>query len=235
MSPQGKRLYAVGDVHGCLDELKKLIYLIEEDNKKRSQKSTTIVLLGDLIDRGPDSAGVIDYWMNYSNKNVQSLHLIGNHEEMMINVLEGDVHLLEDWLKYGGNSCLKSYGMSPETLLNRDPDSALITLKKRIPLSHINFLKNGYDRLDFGDYILVHAGVDPRQPIDDQTAEQFHWIREPFLSWSKPVDIRVVHGHTITQDVELKDHRIGVDTGAYLSGKLSCVRLEDDIVDVLCT
>jgi len=218
-----------------LEELKALIGLIFADSAKKTKKETSIVLLGDLIDRGQDSRGVIEYWKSFTHPTVKTYHLLGNHEEMFVRVMKGETHLLKSWVKYGGYQCLHSYGLDPDKLLLQDPDIALIAMKKHIPSSHIKFLETGYDKLEFGNYCLVHAGVDPAVPIAEQTTQALRWMREPFLSWKKPLDMKIIHGHTITKGIEIKSHRIGVDTGAYKSKVLSCVCIEDEKLSTLST
>lgn len=228
-----KRLYAIGDVHGCIDKLQALVQKIEDDNDRRDKKQVSIVLLGDLIDRGDNSKAVVEFWMKAVIEGASKLHLIGNHEDMMFNVWDGADHLLDTWLENGGDKTLQSYGLDMPKIAGYAPSNKLASIRKHIPKAHIDFLKSGYDRIQFGDYCLVHAGIDPRLPLEDQDAAQFHWIREPFLSWKKPLQFKVIHGHTITAEVDFHHHRIGVDTGAYQGGPLSAVRIEGTETEVL--
>lgn len=229
----GKRLYAIGDVHGCFDEMVRLLMLIENDHKSRPAKDCIIVFLGDLIDRGPHSSRVVEYLIKTPPRFASVYCLLGNHEEMFLRILKGEADLIEDWLAYGGRECVESYGLTAEQMLGQSNDAIQMMIRKRVPKAHIEFLAGCIESISFGDYLLVHAGIDPEKPIDEQDARQMRWIREPFLSHDKPLDMKVVHGHTITPDVEHLVHRIGVDTGAYAGGKLSAVRIEGTEVEVI--
>jgi len=226
--PKGKRLYAIGDVHGCLDKLLALINMINISDETLPKKSTFVVLLGDLIDRGPDSAGVVQWAQEFSANRPNYHFLMGNHEDIFLKAVRGDLEALDKWLIYGGEETLVSYGIDPSFIKNNDLDTILITIKKKIPKSHIEFLSSFLDSIEFGDYFLVHAGVDPSLKLEEQNRDAFLWIREPFLSYKKKLEKIIVHGHTIEERVTLHNHRISVDTGAYDGGPLSAVCLEDD-------
>lgn len=229
----GKRLYAIGDVHGCFSEMLDLLVAIEADHRSRPNKDCIIVFLGDLIDRGPDSSRVIEFLARGSIKFARPYFLLGNHEEMFLRILRGEANLIESWLEYGGRQCMESYGLSAEKISGQTEDAVLLMIRKRVPQSHIKLLELCVESIRFGDYLLVHAGVDPEKPIDDQDERQMRWIREPFLSYTKPLECMIVHGHTITPEVVQLPHRIGVDTGAYMNGKLSAVRIEDSELDII--
>jgi len=233
-APEGKRLYAIGDVHGCFNEMISLIEFIKKDNASRENKECIIVFLGDLIDRGPDSRKVLQYLLD-KNIDFASVHcLLGNHEEMFLNILErDDDDYIPKWLVYGGASCVKSYGLDPDDFAGQSAATMQHMIKKNVPKTHINFVKSFVNNIAFGDYILVHAGVNPKRPLDKQSEREMRWIREPFLSWNKSLDYVVIHGHTIEKEVTKFNHRIGVDTGVYESGILSAVRLEDRQVGLL--
>lgn len=226
----GKRLYAIGDVHGCFDEMIRLLDQIERDHQSRPSKECIIVFLGDLIDRGPNSREVLDYLIKSPPNFARIFWLIGNHEEMFLRILRGESELIESWMVYGGRECVESYGLTSEQMIGQTDDALQVMIRKRVPKSHIDFLARGVESIRFGDYLLVHAGVDPEKPVTDQDPRQMRWIREPFLSHDKPLGLMVVHGHTISDHVEVLPHRIGVDTGAYRGGALSAVRIEDNEV-----
>lgn len=229
----GKRLYAIGDVHGCFDEMINLLVAIEEDHRSRPEKECVIVFLGDLIDRGPHSSRVVEFLIKSPPRFAKVFCLMGNHEEMFLRILRGEAGLIESWMAYGGRECVESYGVDPEQMIALTDDAIQVMIRKRVPQSHIDFLSQCVESIRFGDYLLVHAGVDPERPVLDQDPRQLRWIREPFLSHDKPLGLMVVHGHTVSDVVELMPHRIGVDTGAYRGGKLSAVRIEDDEVQAI--
>lgn len=232
-APHGKRLYAIGDIHGCLDHLLGLMDIIERDAHKRNDAETFYVFLGDLIDRGPDSAGVVAYLSEFCQAGEGRYVLRGNHEEMFLRALSGDQAVLKSWLSYGGSEALLSYGIKPETLQAGDLDQIEIAMRKYIPSAHIAFLEATIDCIEFGDYFLVHAGINPKIPLAQQDRESFFWMREPFLSHKKRLEKVIVHGHTIEPNVGQYEHRIAVDTGAYAGGPLSAVCLEGEIVSIL--
>ncbi len=230
-----QRLYAIGDVHGCLIEMVELLKKIEADHNSRVVKKCSIVFLGDLIDRGPSSKQVIDYLINYKPSFADIYVIIGNHEEMFLRAMGDESRLIPQWLKYGGNSCVKSYEIDIEDLQDLAPEKMRERILEKIPDTHFDFFDNLLESIQFGDYYLVHAGVDPAKKISNQNTHDMRWIREPFLSYKKALECVIVHGHTIEDTVTLRKHRIGVDTGAHKTGILSAVRLEDEDVSILST
>lgn len=226
--PAGKRCYAIGDVHGRLDLLKGLLSEIDSHNRARPPSKTTIVMLGDLIDRGPDSRGVIEFLRNAPDIGAGFVFLKGNHEEMLLRGLAGDPTTLTKWIALGGDQCVKSYGVEPGSLLGQSPETVESILASRIPLSHIRFLESFLDSARFGDFLLVHAGIRPGIPLEQQRPADMRWIRKEFLSSTVRHDYLVVHGHSVTIEVETHPNRIGIDTGAYRSGLLTAVCIEGD-------
>lgn len=224
----GCRAYAVGDVHGRLDLLEQLLGQIENDRSRRSHKKTFIIFLGDLIDRGPDSAGVVERLRTYRPMGARPVFLGGNHEEVLLRILAGDETILQSWLKFGGAQCAASYGISPESLRQMHEEEAVQLIQSRIPPAHRAFLESFADTFSFGDYLFVHAGIRPGIAIDEQNRTDLRWIREPFLTDSKEHGYIVVHGHTIVEKVDERCNRIGIDTGAYQSGVLTALAIEDD-------
>jgi serine/threonine protein phosphatase 1 len=223
----GCRAYAVGDIHGCLDLLDAVLERIEEDRAQRRPKKTFIVFLGDLIDRGPDSAGVVERLRTYRPVGARPVFLAGNHEEVLLRILAGERRILPNWLKFGGAECVRSYGLSPDRLKRMDEDAAIRLLRAELPQSHQEFLEGFADTFRFGDYLFVHAGIRPGVAIDRQDRADLRWIREPFLTDSKEHGFIVVHGHTIVPAVEERRNRIGIDTGAYQTGILTVLGIED--------
>lgn len=225
---EGARLYAVGDIHGRLDLLDLLLAQIETDLAERAPRRTFLVFLGDLIDRGPDSAGVIERLRTYRHRGVETVFLAGNHEEVLLSIVKGKRGVLPNWLKFGGAECAASYGIDPERLAMMEEGTAIDLVRARVPREHVKFLDAMADTLRFGDYLLVHAGIRPGVALDDQKREDLRWIRDPFLTDAKEHGFVVVHGHTICPAVEQKTNRIGIDTGAYKTGVLTALAIEDE-------
>ena len=224
----GCRAYAVGDIHGRLDLLNLLIERIEQDISARPQAKTFIIFLGDLIDRGPESAGVVERLRTYRPAGARTIFLGGNHEEVLLRILDGSRGVLPSWLKFGGAECAESYGMDPVALRKLDEDSAIALLQAKIPREHREFLESFADTFRFGDYLFVHAGIRPGIGLEEQDRSDLRWIREPFLGDAKEHGFIVVHGHTIVPRVEERRNRIAIDTGAYHSGVLTALAVEDD-------
>lgn len=224
--PDGRRVYAIGDVHGRDDLLARLLARIEDDNVSRGPAATTIVFLGDLIDRGPASRQVIERAMTYRPSGIATVFIAGNHEDVLCRILGGDHRLITDWLRFGGAECANSYGLDGERLRLLDPGKAAADLRAAIPRSHQAFLESFCDTLSAGDYLFVHAGIRPGIPIERQRVEDLRWIRGPFLDFDGRHEQFVVHGHTISAEVDEAPGRIGIDTGAYASGVLTAIGLE---------
>lgn len=220
---RGHRAYVIGDVHGRLDLLERLLDEIHRDHDASGGKPAVLVYVGDLIDRGPDSAGVIERLRTYNRPNLRQIVLLGNHEEVLLRILAGDASLIEDWLSFGGAQCLLSYGLDPAPLMEMDSAKAQRKIAKAIPESHSAFLSDCADTFRFGDYLIVHAGIRPGVAVDQQVQSDLRWIREPFLQHDGDHGVVVVHGHTITEQAEIRDNRIGIDTGAYRSGRLTAL------------
>lgn len=224
--PDGQRVYAIGDVHGRLDLLKTLIAAIEDDDKVRGKAETSIIMLGDLIDRGPDSAGVLSYLRALSSRTRVSF-LMGNHEEMLLSALTS-TSTLRAFINYGGRETFLSYNISQEKYEALTIDELYDLIPEIIPYQDIEFIRTFEDYLRVGDYIFVHAGIRPGVAFSSQAEKDFRWIREPFLSHSCDFEYFIIHGHTISDAPEIRHNRIGVDTGAYRSGKLTALGLEGE-------
>jgi serine/threonine protein phosphatase 1 len=224
--PPGYRVYAVGDVHGRLDLLDEALARIEADIDSRASAQNILVFLGDLIDRGPSSAQVIERVRTYRRPSVRTVFLSGNHEEVLLRLLRGEGRFLRDWLSFGGAECARSYGISSTALKRMDPSQSVEVLRQKIPAHDQAFLKTFVDTFRIGSYLFVHAGVRPGVPLSDQTQADLRWIRRPFLDNDDDHGFIVVHGHTIAEQVDVRANRIGLDTGAYRSGVLTAMGLE---------
>ena len=232
--PPGKRLYAVGDVHGRIDLLDDLIARIREDLRARPVRTPALVLLGDLIDRGPDSAGVIERVRTLDFPGKVAV-LLGNHEEMLLRVLAAQPGIAHDWLGFGGDACAESYGVDAASLQAMDERRVADVLGAAIPPAHVAFIKGFGDTVTFGDYLLVHAGIRPGVAIEDQEPHDLRWIRQPFLSDGHDHGVMVVHGHTVSDGIDRRSNRIGIDTGAYQTGVLTAAVVEEDDLRFLAT
>ncbi len=226
-APEGLRLYAIGDIHGRLDLLRAMHVRIAADLVRRPCGAFRVIHLGDLIDRGPDSAGVIEHLIEF-NRDGDAVCLCGNHDLYMTAFLDDPHKAGEHWLAFGGVEALESYGvqahapgvgMRPFKTLRR-------ALAAALPDAHRAFLRSLPFMERHGDYVFVHAGLRPGIAIPKQKIGDLVMIREPFLSHRGDFGAVVVHGHTTSPDVVVRPNRIGVDTKAYASGLLSCVVLE---------
>lgn len=222
------RCYAVGDVHGRLDLLEELLELIERDMKVAPVREAFLVFLGDLIDRGPDSAGVIERLQFYSLDGAKIVFLGGNHEDVLLSVLEEEPGLLANWLRYGGSEFVRSYGIDPARIARMSERQAAAALRETVPPEHIAFIERMGDTFRFGDFLLVHAGIRPGLPLSEQARKDLRWIREPFLSDTSDHEVVVVHGHTVVEAVDERPNRIAIDTGAVRSGRLTALVIEGE-------
>ena len=221
--PAGMRLYAIGDIHGCGRELAALHEAIASDLARRPVRAATVVHLGDYFDHGPDSAAVLARLSGLSDLGgAHVVLLLGDHEQMLIDALAGDRAAATDWLHSGGEATLASFGIAPgaprETWATALP-AALPAFLRALAPSHRT-----------GGYLFVHAGVRPGVPLDRQATEDLVGIRQPFLSTEQDFGAVVVHGHTPVTLPAIRPNRIALDTGAGLSGRLTCAVLETDTV-----
>lgn len=220
--PDGERWYVIGDIHGRRDLLESLQKAIEADDI--GDCKTTIVFLGDLVDRGPDSKGVVQLARKWGERR-KVRYLAGNHEEMFLQSFE-DKEVLRHFLKHGGRETVLSYGIDKKTYSKMKMGELQDAMHKAVPKKHRDFLENFEDLIVVGDYVFVHAGINPKLSIEEQKKSDLRWIRDRFLSHEQPFSHVVVHGHTIFEDVEHRDHRIGIDTGAFRTGRLTALVLE---------
>ncbi|MFA6219277.1 MAG: metallophosphoesterase family protein [Erythrobacter sp.] len=222
--PEGERYYVIGDVHGRLDLFDALVAAIEADDAALPAMQTTVVFLGDLIDRGPNSAAVIDRARAWT-KLRKVRFIAGNHEEMFLQSFE-DKEMLRHFIKHGGRETILSYGIKRKRYNELTVKDLQYEMDALVPVRHRKFLAGFEDMIVAGDYVFVHAGINPQRSIEEQKQSDLRWIRERFLKHSAPLSHVVVHGHTIFEQVEATEHRIGIDTGAFRSGRLTALVLE---------
>ena len=224
--PEGHRIYAIGDIHGRRDLLDECLSQVHADIDARPPASNVLVFLGDYVDRGPDSAGVIERLRRYERRGVRTIFLGGNHEEVLLRLLRGEAEFLSDWLRFGGAECARSYKLDPDSLARAAPARAVAELREAIPREHQAFLASLSDTIRIGGYLFVHAGIRPGIDLAEQAQSDLRWIREPFLDDSTDHGFVVVHGHTITNEVEVASNRIGIDTGAFCTGTLTAFAVD---------
>jgi serine/threonine protein phosphatase 1 len=201
-----------------------MIAAIDADDASRTKAETTVVLLGDLVDRGPDSAGVIEAAMGWAERRKVVL-LTGNHEEMFLDSLER-TEVLRHFLRYGGKETVLSYPIDRTDYRELSLDQLQARMREAVPQAHVDYLRSAEDALAIGDYLFVHAGIRPGVALADQNPADLRWIRESFISDTRDHGCIVVHGHTITAGVEEMPNRIGIDTGAFQSGRLTALGIE---------
>lgn len=223
------RAYVVGDVHGRLDLVKELEAKILVDST-RAETDFLTIYLGDLIDRGPDAASVLDHMLSKPPSGMHRHVLLGNHEAMMLAFLKAPRKVTK-WLDYGGRETLMSYGLtlSIDDVVMKPQRNTLQKLAAYIPQTHIDFMSSLPALLQFSDYILSHAGIDPEKPIENQNEHDLLWNKDP-QRWLKkpPLGKIVIHGHVPIGEIETKGPWINLDTGAYATGRLSALCLSSD-------
>ena len=225
--PDGQRVYAIGDIHGRNDLLAQLLTQIDADDAERGSADTHIIFLGDLMDRGEDSAGVIETAMALRDSGRKVRFLMGNHEEVFVRACrKNDSKTTRFFLRIGGEETVLSYPITRAEYITLDMEQLSERLATLVPESHLEFIESFEDQIVIGDYAFVHAGIRPGVPLSEQKPTDLRWIREEFVDQRGDLEKVVVYGHTIYDEVEERGSRIGIDTGAYASGKLTALSLE---------
>jgi len=234
--PEGTVVYAIGDVHGRDDLLEGLLNQIVLHAQTAAAERSILVFLGDYVDRGWQSREVLERLSSFSLDGFEAVFLKGNHEEALLSFLD-DPHFLENWRQYGGLETLHAYGLKD---LNFRADEGYLrdvhaAFTDALPKHHRSFLQGLPSRYELGGYLFVHAGVRPDVPLDEQNEHDLLWIRDEFLDSQANFGKRVVHGHCPEEEPQVRPNRIGVDTGAYITGVLTSVVLEGTNVAFLQT
>ena len=232
----GYRIYAIGDIHGCLAELESIQARIAADLRWNPHPKPLVIYLGDYMDRGPDCRGVLENLMKANTPALPARFLYGNHDsypKLFLNDPLGMHGCRFHWLEpvMGGQITLESYGAWGAT-----PEKAETyrdAFADAYPKAHFDWVESCERSIHIGGYLFAHAGVNPERPLDDQLEYELMWIRQPFLKFKGDFGAIVVHGHTPVDEVENHGNRIAVDTGAVFGRKLSCLVLEDDAQEVL--
>jgi serine/threonine protein phosphatase 1 len=218
-------VFAIGDIHGRLDLLLQAERKISE-RMKGADRPAIVVCVGDFVDRGPDSRGVIDHLIGKMPAPLYRIPICGNHDDSFVNFLREE-QFDPAWLDFGGDKTLMSYGVDVSQLLKADRSGEQLKAAARqaVPVSHVKFLETLPVALSIGNYLFVHAGILPGRPLAEQSDLDLMWIREPFMSTGPDLDVTVIHGHTPVSDIQFGPNRIGIDTGAYATGKLSVLHI----------
>ncbi len=223
-TPEGLRLYAIGDVHGCLDKLVTIHEWIAADLDDQRPPDWRVVHVGDYVDRGPDSRGVVDYLIELTANDPRQICLMGNHDQMFAESIAGSPRYVSIWMEHGGVETLASYGLTRDAMERKIFDG--VGFDDEIPPRHIEFLLGLCHYVHYGDYFFAHAGIDPDHPLADQEPRDLMWIRDPFLRDERDHGAVVIHGHTPVSKLDIRLNRIGIDTAAVFGGSLSCIVLD---------
>lgn len=226
--PDGLRVYAIGDVHGCLGKLNRLQSDIEDDLGARPVNDYRIIYCGDYVDRGPDTAGVVQNLIEKTRDDDRVMCLYGNHEDEFLGFLSDPHYWADVWLQYGGVETLASYGVDASGFLglSADLDALRDAFDAALPAEHTTFLEGLPRSVQLGEFFFAHAGIRPGVALDSQDDNDLIWIRSEFLFDERDHGAVIVHGHTPHRAVEVKRNRINIDTGAVFGRDLTCLVIE---------
>jgi len=230
--PDDVRIYAIGDVHGRADLLQRMLSAIDRTLISYPVKNVVQVLLGDYIDRGPNSREVIETLVVRARRHPM-IYLKGNHESYAAQFLS-EPSVLNEWTRFGGVNTLLSYGLRPPQ--GEDSNAQQRTareFRKALPESHRRFIHGLALSFSCGDFFFAHAGVRPGVPLSCQCEHDLLWIRDDFLLHEEQFAKVIVHGHTPAKKPEVRVNRINIDTGAYATGRLTCLVLQGDRIAVI--
>ena len=225
-------IFVIGDIHGCLNQLISIHNKIFNYANYKKEEDL-LVYLGDYIDRGPKSKQVVDQILNLKNEGIKTTFLMGNHEEFMWDFLFNEINNLKNWLNFGADKTFKSYGIEvvefvKESFEDHNIEKLRKILIEKLGHSHLNFFSNLKLTFSVAQYLFVHAGIDPKKNLSDQSKKDYLWSRSNnFFHKDFKAEKIIVHGHTPEKNVINFPYRINIDTGCYFSGKLSCVCLND--------
>jgi serine/threonine protein phosphatase 1 len=227
-TPPDTVIYAIGDIHGRLDLLAEMHERIATDVRQRAAPRKLLIYLGDYVSRGEDSRRVVDRVLEWLPEGFERIALKGNHEDLLLRFLDGDLDAGRHWFDYDGLDALAHYGVTIPDLQARD-EATVAVLRDRfaaaLPQSHLDFFRSLPASYQAGDYFFVHGGVRPGVALTEQSDHDCMWIRKSFLDSDADHGAVVVHGHTISTEPVVRHNRIGIDTGAYRSGVLTCLVL----------
>ena len=232
--PAGQRIYAFGDIHGRLDLLERLMSRVDTDILRRPATRPILVFLGDYVDRGPCSRETLDWLLQRKELN-ECIFLKGNHEQILVNCLDKP-RVFDQWLRLGGVETLASYGISCGRPTNR---AKVVELQdafhRALPRAHLKFFREQQLSFYLGDFFFAHAGVKPNVELSRQKEADLLWIREEFLTSKEDFGKIIVHGHTPTHEIEVRPNRINIDTGAYATGRLTCLVIDGSSLSFIDT
>jgi serine/threonine protein phosphatase 1 len=228
-TPPDTVIYAIGDIHGRVDLLASIHDRISADARRRTAQYKWVIYLGDYVSRGENSRAVVERVLQWLPEGFGRITLKGNHEDLLLRFLDGDMEAGRHWFDYGGHDTLAGYGVAIPDRQARD-DASITALREHLasalPISHLEFFRSLRTSHRAGDYCFVHGGVQPGVPLPEQNEHDFMWIRKPFLDSDIDHGATIVHGHSISAQPTVRHNRIGIDTGAYRSGVLTCLVLD---------
>lgn len=230
--PEGVRIYAIGDIHGRADLLDACFRKIDQHLREHPVIRPIQITIGDYVDRGPDSRGVLDLLWTRSQQS-ETVMIRGNHESAFMDFLR-DATTLSEWARIGGLETLMSYGLKPTfSPSSAEQDKLAADLKSSLPAQHQALLQSLLPSFSCGGYFFTHAGVRPGIPLSEQSEHDLMWIRDEFLLYEAQFEKVIVHGHTPVREIDVRANRINIDTGAYATGRLSCMVFEGERAEPL--